>query len=55
MPGHFSPCGIEMAKEEAREIVYGMPFTEWRDKYQTEATSEQKEAFKVSHKRNHGE
>ncbi len=47
--------GIEMDKETAREIVYGMPFSEWRDKYQTEASHEQKEAFKVAHKRTHGD
>lgn len=37
--------GIELDKMEAREIVYGMPYEEWRDKYQTEATPEQKAAF----------
>ncbi len=38
--------GIELSKDQAREIVYGMPYIEWRDKYQTEATAEQKAAFK---------
>ena len=37
-----------MSKDDAREIVYGMPFAEWRDKYQTEATPEQKAKFKES-------
>ena len=32
--------------EAAREIVYGMPYSEWKAKYQTEATPEQLEAFK---------
>ncbi len=42
--------GIEIGKDAAREIVYGMPFAEWRDKYQTEATPEQKAEFaKASH------
>ncbi len=40
--------GIEMSKDESREEVYGMPYSEWRDKYQTEATPEQAEAFKKS-------
>ncbi len=40
--------GVELAKEEAREIVYGMPYDEWRDKYQTEATEAQKAAFKAA-------
>ena len=26
--------GIEMEYEEAREIVYGMPYSEWKEKYQ---------------------
>ena len=37
--------GIEMTKDEGREIVYGMPYDEWRDRYQTEATEDQKGAF----------
>ncbi|MFC4273068.1 DUF1244 domain-containing protein [Sneathiella chungangensis] len=41
--------GIEMDKMQAREIVYGMPFDEWKAKYQKEATSEQKAAFAKSH------
>jgi len=41
--------GIEMDKSEAREIVYGMPFEQWKEKYQTEATPEQKAAFEKSH------
>lgn len=38
--------GIDLDKDGAREIVYGMPFSEWRDKYQTEATPEQQAKFK---------
>ncbi len=41
--------GIEMSKDEGREAFYGMPFSQWREKYQTEASADQKEAFKVSH------
>lgn len=37
--------GINLDKPEAREIVYGMPYDEWKVKYQTEATAEQKAAF----------
>ena len=37
--------GISMTKDEAREAFYGMPYGEWRDKYQTEATDQQKAAF----------
>jgi hypothetical protein len=42
--------GISMAKETSREIVYGMPYDEWREKHQREATAEQKAAFEKSQK-----
>ncbi len=41
--------GIEIDKDGSREIIYGMPFAEWKAKYQTEATPEQKAAFEKSH------
>ena len=41
--------GIKMDKAEAREAFYGMPFDEWRDKHQTEASDAQKAAFEKSH------
>lgn len=37
--------GLAMSKDESREIVYGMPFDQWRAKYQKDATPEQKTAF----------
>ena len=40
---------IDLDKDGAREIIYGMPFSQWRDKYQTEATDAQKAEFKKSH------
>lgn len=33
--------GIEVDYEKAREMVYGMPYAEWKAKYQREATPEQ--------------
>ena len=36
---------VPMTKEESREIVYGMPYEEWRALHQKEATSAQKAAF----------
>ena len=33
--------GVEITKDESREVVYGMPYDEWKAKYQTEATPEQ--------------
>ena len=37
--------GVPMTKEESREVVYGMPYDEWRAKYQKEASGGQKAAF----------
>ena len=37
--------GLEISYEDAREVVYGMPYAEWKAKYQTEATPEQKASF----------
>ena len=37
--------GVPMTKEQSRDIVYGMPYEEWRAKYQKEASSGQKAAF----------
>jgi hypothetical protein len=45
--------GIEMTKDEGREAFYGMPFAEWKAKYQTEASPAAKDAFKDSHGQNH--
>lgn len=42
--------GITLGKDAAREIVYGMPFSEWKAKHQTEASAEQKATFEESHK-----
>lgn len=36
---------IDIDYEQAREMVYGMPYSEWKSKYQKEATPEQLAAF----------
>ncbi len=43
--------GIEMSKNQAREAIYGMPFAEWKAKYQKDATPEQLAAFEAAQKR----
>lgn len=40
--------GTQMSKEAAREIVYGMPYDEWREKNQGQATGEQIAAFEAN-------
>ncbi len=37
--------GLELTKEGAREVIYGMPYKEWQAQHQKEATPEQKAAF----------
>ena len=37
--------GVEVDYEAARERIYGMPYAEWKARYQTEATAEQRAAF----------
>ena len=41
--------GLSLDKEGAREIIYGMPYDEWKNKYQTPATEDQKAAFEKTH------
>jgi hypothetical protein len=38
--------GLELEYEEAREIVYGMPYGDWKAKHQTEASADQIDNFK---------
>lgn len=42
--------GIHVDYEQAREIVYGMPYSEWKAKYQVDATPEQLAAFETKQK-----
>lgn len=42
--------GVSLTRDEARETVYGMPFAEWKSKYQKEATPEQLAAFEAAQK-----
>ncbi len=37
--------GLEMTEPDAREIVYGMPFPDWKKQYQKEASEEQKRTY----------
>lgn len=40
--------GIDMTKDQAREIFYGMPYDDWRAQNQTEASPEKQAAFDVA-------
>lgn len=37
--------GLGLTRDESREIVYGMPYDEWKALHQREATTEQQQAF----------
>ncbi|PKP83939.1 MAG: DUF1244 domain-containing protein [Alphaproteobacteria bacterium HGW-Alphaproteobacteria-2] len=47
--------GMELGKDAAREIVYGMPYAEWREKYQTEADAGKQAAFAEAFAENVGD
>ncbi len=40
--------GLPMTKDESRELVYGMPYEEWKARHQGEASPDQKAAFERS-------
>lgn len=42
--------GISLTKEDSRNLIYGMPYDEWKAKYQLEANAEQEAAFRATHK-----
>ena len=42
--------GLPLTDPEAREVVYGMPYDEWRKKHQKEASADQKAALAAQHK-----
>lgn len=45
--------GIELDKAESREIIYGMPYEEWRANYQTEASAGKQGAFEQNRPKEH--
>ena len=45
-----SSHGEELSYDEARKLIYGMPYNEYKEKYQKEATKEQLEKFNASQK-----
>lgn len=46
--------GIDMDKDAGREAFYGMPFSEWKANYQTDASDAKKAAFDVAFEENVG-
>ncbi len=46
--------GVAMTKDEAREVVYGMPYADWVAQNQTPADAEKRAAFEVAFRENVG-
>ena len=46
-------AGRTMSKEQSREIVYGMPYDEWRAKHQAEASPDKQAAFETNRPKGH--
>jgi len=42
--------GVAVSRDDARSMVYGMPYEEWKAKHQPAASETQKAAFAQSHK-----
>jgi uncharacterized protein len=47
-------AGVDLPKEEARTLFYGMPYDVWKAQYQTEASAGQKAAFDTAFAANVG-
>lgn len=43
---YSSELGYDLDYEETRKIIYGMPYSDWKEKFQKEATAEQLKQFK---------
>ena len=46
---------VELSLDQAREMVYGMPYETWKSKYQKETTADKQAVFEQAYKRTHGE
>ncbi|MDH3691385.1 MAG: DUF1244 domain-containing protein [Gammaproteobacteria bacterium] len=49
--GAAAERGIDISYDEAREIIYGMPYSDYKDQYQEKPTPEQLAAFEQSNKK----
>ncbi|MBE7246998.1 MAG: DUF1244 domain-containing protein [Actinomycetospora chiangmaiensis] len=45
--------GVPLTKDESREAVYGMPYAEWKARFQTEASPEQQAGFSAAQTQGH--
>ena len=40
--------GLDLSRDQSREIVYGMPYAEWKARHQKEASSDSLSAFETN-------
>src|ERR1700748_3479289 len=45
--------GVALSKDETREAIYGMPYSEWKARFQTEASAEQQAGFAGAQAKGH--
>ena len=46
-------AGVGLSKDESREIIYGMPYTEWQARHQIEASDAKKAEFEKNRPDDH--
>ncbi|EHK58244.1 DUF1244 domain-containing protein [Allomesorhizobium alhagi] len=46
-------AGVDMSKDESREIIYGMPYADWQALHQTEAPEAKKAEFEARRPKDH--
>jgi uncharacterized protein len=45
--------GVPMSKDESREVIYGMPYEQWKAEHQKEASKDQQAAFEKAAQHKH--
>ena len=50
---YSTELGYDLDYEETRKIIYGMSYSDWKEKYQKEASDDQKDKFKTSFNKDH--
>jgi hypothetical protein len=45
--------GVDLSKDQSREIIYGMPYADWQALHQTEASDAKKAEFEARRPRDH--
>jgi hypothetical protein len=46
-------AGVEVSKDESREIIYGMPYADWQALHQTDASEAKKAEFETRRPKDH--